>query len=271
MVRVSTAGWKPTREAVAALVGQVKSAVEVDKPDCVVFFLLDNLQYLWRMLDGTTTQQQSDGRGKFHMEGELTIANKEVQLNIYKLVKPVLQAAGERPFVVITPMGRYLSAPCCEKESHITNFRSENYEEGLLANLEEVKKNFRGFLFSDNIRKTLVLDLGPVLEKLGKEVCWGADPVHPSKAVYCTMIWPGCSWMPSRGWRLSVRWWIRGPGEVASLRGCGETAGEVAPAGEMSVHRVAVVVDGGVAEEAGLEGGSLSADPIMYEYLERAI
>ena len=45
------------------------------------------------------------------------------------------------------------------------------------------------------------------------------------------------------------------------------TAGEVAPAGEMSVHRVAVVVDGGVAEEAGLEGGSLSADPIMYEYL----
>ena len=184
MVRVRTAGWKPTREAVAALVGQVKSAVEVDKPDCVVFFLLDNLQYLWRMLDGTTTQQQSDGRGKFHMEGELTIANKEVQLNIYKLVKPVLQAAGERPFVVITPMGRYLSAPCCEKDSHITNFRSENYEEGLLANLEEVKKNFRGFLFSDNIRKTLVLDLGPVLEKLGKEVCWGADPVHPSKAVY---------------------------------------------------------------------------------------
>ena len=31
------------------------------------------------------------------------------------------------------------------------------------------------------------------------------------------------------------------------------------------------MVDGGVAEEAGLEGGSLSADPIMYEYLERAI
>ena len=111
----------------AALAGQVKSAVEVDKPDCVVFFLLDNLLYLGRMLDGTTTQQQSDGRGKFHVEGELTVANKEVQLNIYKLVKPVLQAAGERPFVVITPMGRYLSAPCCDKESHITNFRLENY------------------------------------------------------------------------------------------------------------------------------------------------
>ena len=36
----------------------------------------------------------------------MVLALKEVQLNLYRLMKPILKAVGQRPFIVITPMHR---------------------------------------------------------------------------------------------------------------------------------------------------------------------
>ena len=47
--------------------------------------------------------------------------------------------------------------------------------------LEEVRKNMRGFIFGDNVRRAVVLGSAPLM---GVDCCWSDDPVHPLPAVY---------------------------------------------------------------------------------------
>ena len=68
------------------------------------------------------------------------MADKSVQLNLYKAIQPLLMAAGNRPLIVITPFPRYISSPCCHNENHVTNFREANYVDTILAQLAEVAR-----------------------------------------------------------------------------------------------------------------------------------
>ena len=109
--RVTTTNWKPSKESVEILASHVKASVEGERPSAIVFQMLDNLFYMGRKIDGTTKQPAKDKTGQFHIEGDLVLAPKEVQLNLYNLMKPILEAAGTKPFIVITPMRRYESTP----------------------------------------------------------------------------------------------------------------------------------------------------------------
>ena len=182
--RVTTTNWKPSKESVEILAAHVKSSVEGEKPAAVVFNMHDNLLYMGRSIDGTTKQAFKDKKGHFHVEGELVLAPKDVQLNLYRLMKPILEAAGQKPFIIITPMRRYAINPCCANQDHVTNISSESYEEKMVNDLEEVRTNMRSWLFSDNIRRAVVLDPAQLMNKMGSRICWGDDPVHPLPVVY---------------------------------------------------------------------------------------
>ena len=182
--RVTTTNRKPSKESVEILAAHVKTSVEGEKPAVVVFHMHDNLLYMGRNIDGTTKQAFKDMKGHFHVEGELVLAPKDVQLNLYKLMKPILEAAGQKPFIVITPMRRYAINPCCANQEHVTNISSESYEEKMENDLEEVRVNMRSWLFGDNIRRAVVLDPAQLMTKMGFRNCWGDDPVHPLPAVY---------------------------------------------------------------------------------------
>ena len=153
--RVTTTNRKPSKECVEILAAHVKTSVEGEKPAVVVFHMHDNLLYMGRNIDGTTKQAFKDMKGHFHVEGELVLAPKDVQLNLYKLMKPILEAAGQKPFIVITPMRRYAINPCCTNQEHVTNISSESYEEKMENDLEEVRVNMRSWLFGDNIRRVV--------------------------------------------------------------------------------------------------------------------
>ena len=182
--RVTSSNWKPSKENVDILAAYVRTSVEGERPTAVVFQMHDNLLYMGRSIDGTTRQHHKDKEGRFHVEGELVLAPKEVQLNLYKLMKPLVEAVGQRPFIIITPMRRYATSPCCENTGHVTNFRETNYDEKMESELEDVRKNMRSWLFSDNIRRAIVLGPGPLMAKMGPDCCWGEDPVHPLPVVY---------------------------------------------------------------------------------------
>ena len=42
----------------------------------------------------------------------------------------------------------------------------------------------RSWLFSDHIRRAVVLGPAPLIVKMGPDCCWGEDPVHPLPVVY---------------------------------------------------------------------------------------
>ena len=80
--QVTTTNWKPSKESVEILAGHVKTSVEGERPLAIVFQMLDNLLYMGRKIDGTTKQAAKDKKGQFHIEGDLVLAPKEVQLNL---------------------------------------------------------------------------------------------------------------------------------------------------------------------------------------------
>ena len=137
-----------------------------------------------RNIDGSSKPQFKDKSGTYHVEGDLVLAPKDVQLNLYKLMRPLLEAVGQKPFVIVTPMRRYARSTCCESSLHITNFSNEDYNNIIERDLEEVRKNMRSFIFGDNINRAVVLGPGPLMAQMGVESCWADDPVHPLPVVY---------------------------------------------------------------------------------------
>ena len=163
----------------------VAENVRTDKPDAIVFQLLDNILYQGRCLDGSTLLQSKDGDGRFHVEGELILAPKTSQLNIFNMLKPVMAAGGEVPFIFITPMPRYVSGTSCDSEEHLTNRSEPGFVNNLLDGLEDVRRNFRSFLFNDNIRRAGVINPCPLIEGMEEEEVWGTDdPIHPKTVFY---------------------------------------------------------------------------------------
>ena len=163
----------------------VAENVRTDKPDAIVFQLLDNILYQGRCLDGSTSLQSKDGDGRFHVEGELILAPKTSQLNIFNMLKPVMAAGGEVPFIFITPMPCYMSGTSCDSEEHLTNRSGPGIVNNLLDGLEDVRRNFRSFLFNDNIRRAGVINPCPLIEGMEEEEVWETDdPIHPKTVFY---------------------------------------------------------------------------------------
>ena len=100
------------------------------------------------------------------------------------MLKPVMAARGDAPFIFITPMLRYVSGTCCDSEDHLTNRSEPEFVNNLLDGLEDVRWNFWSFLFNDNIRRAGVINPCPLIEGMDQEEVWGTDPIHPKKEFY---------------------------------------------------------------------------------------
>ena len=87
---IKVSHWKPKPEAVAALTDHVREALRVGQTRVLVFQLFDNLLYLGRQPDGTTSHAVRDPDGRYHVVGNLVVAGKEAQYNIFKSMKPAL-------------------------------------------------------------------------------------------------------------------------------------------------------------------------------------
>ena len=80
------------------------------------------------------------------MEVELILALKSSQLNIFNMLKPVMAAGGDVPFILITLLQCFVAGSCCDSEEHLTNRREPGY---VSTRLEDVRCNFRSVITSD--------------------------------------------------------------------------------------------------------------------------
>ena len=184
--RITTRNWRAADETVAVIEDHIIKGIQAEDPETVVYQLLDNLVFLGRKLDGTTELPKRSASGIYHVAGDLIVASKDVQYNLYKVIRPLLMAAGNRPLVIVTPFPRYTDSPCCEDPSHITNFKSEGFAENIVRQLGELRSNFRSFLFTDRIRRASTVNPSPLMEDPLPGGNW-ADPVHPKPEIFARL------------------------------------------------------------------------------------
>ena len=80
-----------------------------------------------------------------------------------------MAAGSDAPFIFITPMLRYVSGSCCDSEEHLTNRGEPGFVNTMLDGLEDVRRNFRSFLFNYNIRRAGVINPCLLIDGLDQE------------------------------------------------------------------------------------------------------
>ena len=58
---------------------------------------------------------------RYHVDGDLMLAPKELLRDIINTCTPVLKAAGETKKIIVTPLPRYTANGCCGDADHAPN------------------------------------------------------------------------------------------------------------------------------------------------------
>ena len=153
-----------------------------DEPEdsLVIFQLLDSSMYLARTEEGGLAPAKCGADGIYHVEGESTLAPKEFQCGIFQMIKPILEATGARPIILISPLPRFLLKGCCDSSSHIPNLSSPDYRRNLEDSIFDCCKNLKDFAFRLGLRNVRILGPWNAVCRPGDNI-WSADPVHPSQ------------------------------------------------------------------------------------------
>ena len=182
--KVIMPAWRAIRDKIPPMVAWMETAMADEPEDSLVIFqLLDSSMYLARTEEGGLAPAKCGADGIYHVEGESTLAPKEFQYGIFQMIKPILEAAGARPIILISPLPRFLLKGCCDSSSHIPNLSSPDYRRNLEDSIFDCRKNLKDFAFRLGLHNIRVLGPWNAVRRLGDNI-WSADPVHPSQAAY---------------------------------------------------------------------------------------
>ena len=180
--------WRASASKAEALTEEVKKSIAAIPPGkldktVVIFQLLDNSVYMARTDEGALIPcRRESSSNRYHVDGDLMLAPRELVKNLVNLCTPILRAAGDLAKIMLVPLPRYTSDSCCEDPAHAANTREPGFKEQLLSDLNSLKKTLKDLCFNANIRNIRCLNLGGLVEDDNDN--WGEDPVHPKPDCY---------------------------------------------------------------------------------------
>jgi hypothetical protein len=129
---------------------------------------------------------RSSSDGRYHVPGDLVIADHPIIKNLVNNSIPLLRAGGDSEKIILSPLPRYLKE-CCSNADHLTNLRSDTgrYFTTMGEAISSMKDSKRDLINGKKIRSFKVLS--PLLLLLdGCETAtadklkqlWDTDPVH---------------------------------------------------------------------------------------------
>ncbi len=159
----------------------------------IVLFCLDNSSFLAATEEGglvpiSKCVEEDDG---YHVNGALVVApERSIQFSVEQLQR-IIQEFGEYVLFIITPVTRYVSMPCCDMQTHVTNFQDPDFLSQIISDLTKLKFSLRKKLSPAVVLDGIELVCGTGCGKDRVEQTlmagWAADPVHPNAHIYVKM------------------------------------------------------------------------------------
>jgi hypothetical protein len=84
---------------------------------------------------------------RYHINGKLATVGRDRFKELFNLSVPLLRAAGECPKLLLSPLLRYITAPCCKDTGHLTNFGGPEYALFLGEAMENIKSWLKDFTY----------------------------------------------------------------------------------------------------------------------------
>jgi hypothetical protein len=176
--------WRVTRESCEAMAETVKKQIELENPGAIVLFMLDASTFYVKKDDGSLVLPRKGGDGVFHIEGDLVVASPDTQAAHLDAMRPILDAIGRRPCLVVSPMPRYITEGCCSDASHAANRNNRHFRLDMQYQLDGFAKRIKNMLFNQNRRNMRVLDSTYDSRHMADNEIWFCDPVHPLEGIY---------------------------------------------------------------------------------------
>jgi hypothetical protein len=192
---LSVPGWRLSEANVEDSAALLREVLEEEwEGDTIVLFqLFDNTSYYAIGPDGDASlPYRSTEDGKYHIRGALGMVDRDTFKKEFSKAVPLLRAGGLHRKLLLSPLIRYATHNCCDKDDHCTN-RSTGLNTMLatgLANLETwlddqaYLKRIRSFSVI-NPNNFLTSDTEAISKKDAKKFkqLWNG-PVHMSDAGY---------------------------------------------------------------------------------------
>ena len=180
VLALTSPGWKVSKQNVERLVQELVNLSPA--PDTIVLQCMDNSAYFVLNEDGTLTMPtKSRADNKYHVVGELKLANREQTHNLIKMLRPVLSCITGTKVLLLTCLPRFLHMPCCEDPCHMVDGEKMN----LAEDLRSMKKAIRSAVFAEKLKDVRVVD-PTLLCSTDDPSCW-EDPVHLAREQYVKM------------------------------------------------------------------------------------
>ncbi len=189
-------GWKLSKTGVAALADKLTQAeVPQGKDTQVILSVLDSSIFWGESNEGLEPSKKlADNR--FHIEGRVVVAGRDVLLDRFNMLAPLLNVASKYRTVLLSPIPRYITGGCCNLRSHCCGHDEDAAASDQLSQLERARGTLRDIVFQSKFKSVMVLN--PVkLFSGGRardttaealKAVWGPDPVHPAREVYQRIV-----------------------------------------------------------------------------------
>ena len=186
--------WRPNPGVITKAATDLEVALTDGPPTTtIVFQNLDGATYYARCEDRSLIPARRDNKdGKYHLDGELVVAPKELFLHSLKTCLPLFKAGGKNDMILLSPLPRYWRNSCCDDPEHIPNKMDADYEDYLLDGIDSLRRQCKDFLFKNKLGHIRVVNTAQLMcsvegsaatptdmrESLAE--AWGDDPVHPT-------------------------------------------------------------------------------------------
>jgi len=177
---ITKSGWQLTAASCREVIPNLSSScISVENSVPVVLFLLDNSSFKCSDEDGELSPIKRYEDGTRHVEGELVVMPESSMLAVINSLIKLIQACGTRRVYVLTPVPRYVTAPCCDSPTHCTHLSDPGAGIRICCGIHRLNTLLRKQL--KEFPNCSVLCTGDILA--------GKDGAAPSEVLEATSSW----------------------------------------------------------------------------------
>ena len=191
--------WRLNAENVAATAKSLEEAVTLNPRATVIFQMMDSSIYFASSEEVETILPKRGKDGKFHVDGELVLADWPAFKKIFSTALPLLRAGGKNRKFILSLLPRYINSKCCSNSSHITNFGGKSYATTMGKQLAEIHGWIDDLSHGKRLQNYTTICPGTCIgledsaslkdkaEMQELKARWGDDPVHLAPLGYTAL------------------------------------------------------------------------------------
>jgi hypothetical protein len=187
---ITNPGWSISAASTKVLIPSISEKCAAMEPGApAILYMLDNSCFKNADIDGEISPISKLQDGKHHVVGCLVVTPEVSMSAVMTNMRKLISACGERKVFVLTPLPRYLSAPCCGDGDHCTHLADPDSGIKICCALHRMVIFIRNSL--RDVPNCVIINTGDVLsdkenaapsDVLSGVSGWGA--VHGSAAQY---------------------------------------------------------------------------------------